>query len=184
MDYLLEDGFVGRARNACVSQDDVKLTKVLGEFSEELLAVLRNRNVSAIAMRFRSQLSDRFIHCLLIATRNCDFRAFRDEKAGSAQADAAVASSNESLFCPRASWFLLDGRLIAILAFRSLGCRSSAFLNRRDVVYRADPQWAVLRRLQPAAVRKQRSLPYGAAHGSNRSQASSRHQIALSPISA
>jgi hypothetical protein len=34
----------------------------------------------------------------LIATRNCDFRAFRDEKAGSAQADAAVASGNESLF--------------------------------------------------------------------------------------
>ena len=29
----------------------------------------------------------------------------------------------------------------APFAFRSLGCRSSAFLNRRDVVYRADPQW-------------------------------------------
>ena len=54
MDYLLKDGFVGRAsrsraRNACVSEDDVKFAKVLGEFSEELLAVLRNRNVSAIA---------------------------------------------------------------------------------------------------------------------------------------
>ena len=85
MDYLLEDGFVGRAsrrpaRNACVSEDDVKFTKVLGDFSEELLAVLRNRNVSAVAMRFRSQLGDRFIQCLLIATRNCDFRAFRDER--------------------------------------------------------------------------------------------------------
>ena len=102
MDYLLEDGFVGRAsrrpaRNACVSEDDVKFAKVLGEFSEELLAVLRNRNVSAVAMRFRSQLGDRFIQCLLIATRNCDFRAFRDEKAGSAQADAAVASGNARL---------------------------------------------------------------------------------------
>ena len=52
VDYLLEDGFVGRAsrrpaRNACVSEDDDKFTKVLGEFSEELLTVLRNRNVSA-----------------------------------------------------------------------------------------------------------------------------------------
>ena len=59
MDYLLEDGFVGRAsrgpaRNACVSEDDVKFAKVFGEFSEELLAVLRNRNVSAVAMRFLS----------------------------------------------------------------------------------------------------------------------------------
>jgi hypothetical protein len=103
VDYLLEDGFVGRAsrrpaRNACVSEDDVKFAKVFGEFSEKPLAVLRNRNVSAIAVRFRPQLGDRFIQCLLIATRNCDFRAFRDEKAGCAQADAAVASGNESLF--------------------------------------------------------------------------------------
>ena len=79
VDYLLEDGFVGRAsrrpaRNACVSEDDVKFAKVLGEFSEELLGVLRNRNVSAVAMRFRSQLGDRVIQCLLITTRNCDFR--------------------------------------------------------------------------------------------------------------
>ena len=79
------------------SEDDVKFAKVFGEFSEELLAVLRNRNVSPIAVRFRSQLGDRFIQCLLIATRNCDFRAFRDEKAGCGQADAAVASGNESL---------------------------------------------------------------------------------------
>jgi hypothetical protein len=69
VDYLLEDGFVGRAsrrpaRKACVSEDDVKFTKVLGEFSEELLAVLRNRNVSTVVMRFRSQLGDRFIQCL------------------------------------------------------------------------------------------------------------------------
>jgi hypothetical protein len=75
VDYLLEDGFVGRAsrrpaRNACISEDDVKFAKVFGEFSEELLAVLRNRNVSAIAVRFRSQLGDRFIQCLLVATRN------------------------------------------------------------------------------------------------------------------
>ena len=65
MDYLLEDGFVGRAsrrpaRDACISEDDVKFAKVLGEFSEELLAVLPNRDVSTIAMRFRSQLGDRF----------------------------------------------------------------------------------------------------------------------------
>ena len=58
VDYLLEDGFVGRAsrrpaRNACVSEDDVKFTKVLGEFSEELLTVLRNRNVSAVGERAR-----------------------------------------------------------------------------------------------------------------------------------
>jgi hypothetical protein len=103
VDYLLEDGFVGRASrrpagNACISEDDVKFAKVFGEFSEELLAVLRNRNVSAIAVRFRSQLGDRFIQCLLIATRNCDFSAFRDEKAGCGKADAAVASGNESLF--------------------------------------------------------------------------------------
>jgi hypothetical protein len=105
VDYLLEDGFVGRAsrrpaRNARVSEDDVKFAKVFGEFSEELLAVLRNRNVSAIAVRFRSQLGDRFIQCLLISTRNRDFRALRDEKAGRGQADAAVASGNESLFLP------------------------------------------------------------------------------------
>ena len=103
MDYPLKDGFVGRAsrrhaRNAGISEDDVKLAKVFGEFSEKPLAVLRNRNVSAIAVRFRSQLGDRFIECLLIATRNCDFRAFRDEKAGCGQTDAAVASGNESLF--------------------------------------------------------------------------------------
>jgi hypothetical protein len=87
VDYLLEDGFVGHAsgrpaRNACISEDDVKFAKVFGEFSEEFLAVLRNRNVSAIAARFRSQFGDRFIQCLLVATRNCAFRAFRDEKAG------------------------------------------------------------------------------------------------------
>jgi hypothetical protein len=90
VDYLLEDGFVGRAsrrpaRNACISEDDVKFAKVFDEFSEKPLAVLRNRNVSAIAVRFRSQLGDRFIQCLLIATRNCDFRAFRDEKAAVAR---------------------------------------------------------------------------------------------------
>ena len=118
MHYLLEDGFVGRAsrraaRNACVSEDDVKFAKVLGQFNEELLAVLRNRNVSAIAMRFRSQLGDRFIQCLLIATRNCDFGAFRDEKAGCGQADAAVASGNESLFACEFHDFssLTDGSL-------------------------------------------------------------------------
>lgn len=101
-DYLLEDGFVGRAsrrpaRNACIGKDDVEFAEVFGEFSEKLLAVLCNRNVGAIAVRFRSQLGDRFIQCLLIATCNCDFRAFRDEKAGCGQADAAVASGNESL---------------------------------------------------------------------------------------
>ena len=103
MDYLLEDGFIGRAsgrpaRNACIGEDDVEFAKVFGEFSEKPLAVLRNRNVSAIAVRFRSQLGDRFIQCLLIATCNCNFRAFRDENAGCGQADAAVASGNESLF--------------------------------------------------------------------------------------
>jgi hypothetical protein len=59
VDYLLEDGFVGRssrrpARNTCIGEHDVKFAKVFGEFSEELLAVLRNRNVSAIAVRVRS----------------------------------------------------------------------------------------------------------------------------------
>jgi hypothetical protein len=54
VDHLLEDGFVGRAsrrpaRNACIGEDDVKFAKVFGEFSEELLAVLRNRNVGAAA---------------------------------------------------------------------------------------------------------------------------------------
>jgi len=49
-------------------------------------------------VRFRSQLGDRFIQCLLIATRNCDFRAFSDEKAGCGQADAAIASGNENSF--------------------------------------------------------------------------------------
>jgi hypothetical protein len=39
-------------------------------------------------VRFRSQRGDRFIQCLLIATRNCDFRAFCNEKAGGGQADA------------------------------------------------------------------------------------------------
>jgi hypothetical protein len=102
VDYLLEDGFVGRAsrrpaRNACIGEDDVKFAKVFGEISEELLAVLRNRNVGAIAVRFRSQLGDRFIQCLLIATRNCDLCAFRDEKAGCGQADAAVSAGDESL---------------------------------------------------------------------------------------
>jgi hypothetical protein len=87
VNYLLEDGFVGRAsrlpaRNGCISEDDVKCAKVFGDFSEKPLVVLRNRNVSAIAVRFRSQLGDRFIQCPLIANRNCDFRAFRDEKAG------------------------------------------------------------------------------------------------------
>jgi hypothetical protein len=33
----------------------------------------------------------------LIATRNCDFRAFCNEKAGSGQADAAVSAGDESL---------------------------------------------------------------------------------------
>ena len=103
MDYLLEDGFVGRAgrrpaSNACIGEDDVKFAEVFGEISEELLAVFHNCNVGAIAVRFRSEFGDRFIQCLLIATRNCDFRAFRDEKAGCGQADAAVASGNESLF--------------------------------------------------------------------------------------
>ena len=120
MDYLLEDGFVGRAsrrhaRNACIREDDVKFAKVFGELSEKPLAILRNRNVSAIAVRFRSQLGHRFIQCLLIATRNCDFRAFRDEKAGRGQADAAVASGDESLFACELHHFLLADRLIAIL---------------------------------------------------------------------
>ena len=102
MDYLLEDGFVGAASrctagDAGIGEYDVELAEILGEFSEELLTVLRNRNVGAIAVRFRSQLGDRFIQCLLIATRNCDFSAFRNEKAGCGQADAAVASGNESL---------------------------------------------------------------------------------------
>jgi hypothetical protein len=73
VDDLLEDGFVGRAsrrpaRNACIGEDDVKFAKVFGKFSEKLLAVLRNRNVGTIAVRFRSQLGDRFIQCLSIAT--------------------------------------------------------------------------------------------------------------------
>jgi hypothetical protein len=90
VDDLLEDGFVGRAsrrpaRNACIGEDDVKFGKVFGEFSEELLAVLRHRHVSTIDVRFRSEFGDRFIQCLLIATRNCDFSAFREEKAGCAR---------------------------------------------------------------------------------------------------
>ena len=108
MDYLLEDGFVGRAsrrpaRNAYISEDDIKFAKVFGEFSEKLLAVLRNGNVGTVAVRFRSQLGDRFIQCLLIAARNCDFRAFRDEKAGCGQTNTAVASGNESLLACKAS---------------------------------------------------------------------------------
>jgi hypothetical protein len=86
------------ARNACIREDDLKFAKVFGEFSEELLSVLRNRNVSAIAVRFPSQFGDRFIQCLLIATCNCDFCAFRDEKAGCGKADATVATGNESPF--------------------------------------------------------------------------------------
>jgi len=114
VDYLLEDGFVGRAsrrtaRNACIGEDDVKFAKVFGEFSEKLLAVLRHRNVGAIAVRLRSQLGDRFIQCLLIATRNCDFRAFCNEKAGSGQADAAVSAGDESLLACELHDFLLDG---------------------------------------------------------------------------
>ena len=102
MDHLLEDGFVGRASrrpasDAGIGEDDVKFAKVFGEFSEELLAVLRNRNVGAIAVRFRSEFGDRFIQRLLITAGNCDFSAFRDEKAGCGQADAAVASGNECL---------------------------------------------------------------------------------------
>ena len=121
MDYLLEDGFVGHAsrrpaRNACIGEDDVKFAKVFGEISEELLAVLRNRNVGAIAVRFRSQLGDCFIQCLLIATRNCEFSAFRDEKARCGQADAAVASGNESLFaCELHDSSLRTDRLMATL---------------------------------------------------------------------
>ncbi len=66
MDHLLEDGFVGRAgrrpaSNACIGEDDVKFAKVLGQVGEELLAVLRHGNVGAIAVRFRSQLGNRFI---------------------------------------------------------------------------------------------------------------------------
>ena len=103
VDHVLEDRFVGRARrcparDAGIGEDDVKFAKVFGEFSEELLAVLRHRNVGAIAARFRAEFGNRFIQGLLIATRNCDFSAFRDEKPGSGQADAAIASGNESFF--------------------------------------------------------------------------------------
>jgi hypothetical protein len=85
VDHLLEHGFVGRAcrrpaRNACVGEDDVQLAKVFGEFCEELLPVLRHCNVGAIAARFRSEFRHRFIQCLLVATRDGDFCAFRDEK--------------------------------------------------------------------------------------------------------
>ena len=100
MDYLLEDGFVGRAsrrtaRNACIGEDDVKFAKVFGEFSEKLLAVLRNRNVGAIAVRFRSQLGDRFIQRLLVPAGNRDLSAFCNEKAGCGQADATVSAGDE-----------------------------------------------------------------------------------------
>lgn len=66
MDYLLEGRFVSRAgrrpaRNACIGKDDVKVAKVFGKFSKKLFAVFHNRNVSAIAVRFRPQLGDRFI---------------------------------------------------------------------------------------------------------------------------
>src|SRR5271166_2931126 len=73
------------------------LPKSLASSAKSFLRSSATVNVSAIAVRFRSQLGDPFIQCLLIATRNCDFRAFR-EKAGCGQADAAVASGNESLF--------------------------------------------------------------------------------------
>ena len=104
MDYLLEDGFVGRAsrrpaRNACVSEDDVKFAKVLGEFSEELLGVLRNRNVSAVAMRFRSQLGDRVIQCLLITTRNCDFRPSEMKRRAVPRPMPLLPSGNARLHC-------------------------------------------------------------------------------------
>ena len=69
MDYILEDGFVGRAsrrpaRNSCIGEDDVKFAKVIGKFSEELLAVLRNDDIGAIAARFRSEFGDCFIQRL------------------------------------------------------------------------------------------------------------------------
>src|SRR6476646_909072 len=102
MDDLLEDGFVGcasgcSARDACIGEDDVEFAEIPGKIREELLTVLRHRNVGAIAVRFRSEFCNRFIQCRLIATRDCDLSAFRDEKAGRGQADAAVASGNESL---------------------------------------------------------------------------------------
>jgi hypothetical protein len=96
MDHVLEDGFVGGASrrpagDACIGEDDAKLAKVFGEFCEELLAVLRNRNVDAIAVRFRSQFGDRFIQRLLIAARNCNFSALRDEETGRGQTNTTVA---------------------------------------------------------------------------------------------
>src|SRR5271155_4723674 len=74
------------------------LPKSLASSAKSLLTVLRNRNVGAIAVRFRSQLGDRFIQRRLIATRNCHLCTFRDEKAGCGEADTAIAAGNESLF--------------------------------------------------------------------------------------
>ena len=78
---FLEQGFVGRAsrcpaRDACIGEDDVKFAKVFGELSEELLAVLRHRNVGAIAARAGAEFGDRFIQRLLIPAGDGDLSAF------------------------------------------------------------------------------------------------------------
>ena len=66
MNDILKDGFVGRAgrrtaRDARIRKDDVEFAEIFGQGREELLAVFRNGEVSAVATRVWPECSNRLI---------------------------------------------------------------------------------------------------------------------------
>ena len=87
MDHVLKDRLIGRsgrcpAGDAGVGKDYVKFPEIFGEGCEEPLAAFRNGEVSTVAACVGSELSDRLIQGLLVATGDGNQGAFRDEETG------------------------------------------------------------------------------------------------------
>ena len=103
VDYLLENGLVGRAGrrpsgDAGVGKDNVEFPEIFGQGCEELLAVFSNRDVCTVATSVWSEFCHRFIERLLVATGNGDLCAFSNEESGCGQTDATVTARDKSLF--------------------------------------------------------------------------------------
>ena len=85
MDHVLKNGLVVeplgvRPVMPALAKTMSSFPKFLARTREELLAVFRNGDVSAVATRVWSEVCNRFIQRLLITTGNGDLRAFRDKK--------------------------------------------------------------------------------------------------------
>jgi len=106
MNDVLKSRLVGRADwspagDASIGEDDVEFPEILGQGSEEPLAIFRNSNVSAVAMRARSEFGDRLIQRLRIATGDSNLRAFGNKKTGCGQEGGR---SSTSRWRQRATW--------------------------------------------------------------------------------